>query len=438
MAFVNSNMGRRIRGLDPVLPPTFGDPFTPVDPATPPPFDPSTGMGGGIVPGDGLQSGGWQGWRPPNGGAYGPGSAPGYGTSMDPEKAPFNLFADARSWLSRNSQIFDPYQGQMTAGNNQFQMDARNNLRGFLGGNPMQYGQQGAQIASDVGMYRPDQVQAGMVPPSQAGYAGNVTGGSFASGDWGAYMNPFTQNVVDTSLADLERSRQIANASGARSADASTYGGDRNALIEAETNRGYADAAARTSAQLRSQGFDTAAGLMGQDLSRGLTAGLANQGTLQGLNQYNTSALNNMGQFNAGLGLQANLANQQAGLQGGQLRLGAANTLGSLGSQMFGQGLQGASALNQFGTQDQATQQADLTNQYNEYMRSMYGPMEGYNFLGGLLSGKSYQTPGGPGAIRGALGGAATGASIGSIVPGLGTGLGALIGGGLGFASNWF
>src|SRR5690606_20584017 len=126
-------------------------------------------------------------------------------------------------------------------------------------------------------------------------------------------------NVVDVALGDIERSRQIANQAGARSASASTYGGDRNALIEAETNRGFADAAARTSAQLRSQGFDTAAGLMSQDLNRGLTAQLANQATLQGLNQYNTAALNNMGQFNAGLGLQAGLANQQAGLAGAGL-----------------------------------------------------------------------------------------------------------------------
>ena len=302
----------------------------------------------------------WSGWTPPNGSAYGPGSAPGYGTYTDPERMQWNLASDARAWLSQNSQIFNPYGGQMTAGPTGLQTAARQNLWDFLGSDPSAYTRQGANIASSVGGFQPQ----------------NVSGGSFTTGDWGAYMNPYTQNVIDTTMSDIDRQRQIANQMGARSAGASTYGGDRNALIEAETNRGYADIQARTLAQLRSQSFDSAAGLMGQDLQRGYGA---------------------------------QIANQQAGLQGGQLRLGAGIGLGQLGGQAFNQGIQGASALNQFGTQDQTTQQAELTNRYNEYMRSMYGPMEGYNFLGGLMSGASYATPGGPGAARGALGGALAG-----------------------------
>lgn len=288
-------------------------------------------------------TGTFAGWTPPNGSPYGPWSAPGYGTSMDPEDAGFNLFADARAWLGKNPQIFDPYSGQMTAGLSPLFSDA-------------------AAIGERIGSFTPTRVAPG----------------SFPTGNLGAYMNPYTSNVIDTTLQDIDRSRQIANQAGARSAGASTYGGDRNALIEAETNRGYADIAARTAAQLRSQGFDTAAGLMSQDLNRSLTA---------------------------------QLANQQALLDAGRLNLAGGGFLSGLG------------------TQEQATNQAELTNRYNEYLRSVYGPLEGYNFLGGLLSGNPYATPGGPSKAAGFLGGAATGAAIGSVIPGLGTGLGALGGG---------
>lgn len=303
-----------------------------------------------------------------------------------------DLYNRANEWASQPGLWDTPYGGAMVAGLTPMQQQARSGLQGFLGGAGGMTNQ-AADIARGVGGYMPQNVTAGTVNPAQAAYAGNVSGGSFTSGDWGSYMNPFTSNVVDMAMGDIERARQIANQAGARSAGASTYGGDRNALIEAETNRGFADAAARTSAQLRSQGFDTAAGLMGQDLNRGLTAGLANQGMRQGLNQFNAGMMNDMGQFNAGLGLQAQGMNQQAGLQGQGLNLGAANTLGGFGTDLFNQGIAGASALNQFGTQEQMTNQLGLDANYNEWLRSRFGPMQGFNFLSGMQSGFPMQQP---------------------------------------------
>lgn len=435
-----------------------------------------------------------------------------------------NLFGDASNWFNTGA-FSQPYGGQLTAGLSPLQEQARTSLTGFLSGDPSQYTRQAFDATSGLLGYQPPTVSApgaqatsatyggdvnappiawdpadyagnisaerinvqapgyaGNVTAPQAMYPGDVTGGSFLGGPGiGAYMNPYTSGVIDVAMQDIERSRQIANTAGARSADASTYGGDRNALIEAETNRGYADAAARTAAQLRSQGFDTAAGLMGQDLNRGFSAGianqgaqlglgqfnaglglqaglanqnamqrygefganlglqsglanqsaglqaaLANQGTLQGLNQFNanlgmqgglanqSASLQAMlanqaqqqqnSQFNAGqannmasllaqLQMQASLANQGAGLDAAQLQLGAANQLGGLGGQLFNQGIAGASALNQFGTQDQMTNQMGMDSAYNEWLRTQYGPMQGYQFLGGLLSGMPLQQP---------------------------------------------
>ena len=81
------------------------------------------------------------------------------------------------------------------------------------------------------------------------------------------YENPYTQQVVDRALADIERSRQIAQTQEAgRAVAAKAFGGSRQGVQEAETNRAALEQAARTAAGLRAQGFETAAGLGAQDI----------------------------------------------------------------------------------------------------------------------------------------------------------------------------
>ena len=76
------------------------------------------------------------------------------------------------------------------------------------------------------------------------------------------YQNPYTQQVIDTTLADIERSRQVAQGQGAaRAVAARAFGGSRQGVAEAETNRAALEQSARTAAQLRSAGFETAVGL---------------------------------------------------------------------------------------------------------------------------------------------------------------------------------
>lgn len=164
--------------------------------------------------------------------------------------------------------------------------------------------------------------QAGRFTPQ------DVTAGAFPSGDLDAYLNPYTSAVVDTALADLERQRQIQQQyMGHAATQAGAFGGSRHGVAEAETNRAFADIGARTAAGLRQQGFDSAANLMQQDMNRRL---------------------------------QAQLANQQAGLAGNQQALAAAGLLGSLGAQQQQMGLQGAAALMGLGGLLQGHEQARL------------------------------------------------------------------------------
>lgn len=96
------------------------------------------------------------------------------------------------------------------------------------------------------------------------------TPATIASG-MSAYMNPYESQVVDTALGDIERSRQLAVQQGAAQATrAKAFGGSRQAVAESETNRAALEQAARTAAQLRSQGFTTAGQFAGQDVGYGL------------------------------------------------------------------------------------------------------------------------------------------------------------------------
>lgn len=94
--------------------------------------------------------------------------------------------------------------------------------------------------------------------------------------DLSRYMNPYTQNVIDTSLNDLDRARRIAING---NSGAFTMGGgsnawlsDRAGVADAETNRGFLDQAASLSAGLRQAGFNNAQGAAQFDINTGLAA----------------------------------------------------------------------------------------------------------------------------------------------------------------------
>jgi hypothetical protein len=127
--------------------------------------------------------------------------------------------------------------------------------------------------------------QAGGLALGAAQNPTSVSAQSFLQGDISQYMNPYTDQVVDRAMSDLDRQRLLAQQGiGDQAAAARAFGGSRHGVAEAETNRAFADVAANTAAQLRDQGFRTGADLMTRDMDRGLQAGLANQAAgLQGI-----------------------------------------------------------------------------------------------------------------------------------------------------------
>lgn len=191
-----------------------------------------------------------------------------------------------------------------------------------------------SQIQGMQGQFQPALTQAQQATQGVAGMNPNqINAGSFLTGNIGAYQNPYTSQVIDQTMQDLNRQRAIdkqgLNAQAIRSG---AFGGTRQAIAEQELNRNYNDQFARTAANLRNQGFDTAANLMQSDMNRNLTA------------------------------QQANEANR---LAFGSQRLGAAGQMANLAGQQQALGLNATNALNQVGQQQQAQTQRsyDLANQ---------------------------------------------------------------------------
>lgn len=241
----------------------------------------------------------------------------------------------------------------------------------------------------------------------------DVAGGSFLNANIKQYMNPYIDEVVNTSLNDIDRARVLQQQQvNAQAASRGAYGGSRQAIAEAENNRNFTDQFARTAAELRARGFDTAAGLAVSDMDRSLQSQLANQGVdanvastnagfTQAANQFgaqaantaalanagalntraqnqatldqqaglsNADALNTAGQFtagaandasmfNAGQDMQAQLANQQAGLTANQQNLAANQLLAALGVQQQDLAFDAANNLAAVGGQQQAFDQ---------------------------------------------------------------------------------
>jgi hypothetical protein len=114
------------------------------------------------------------------------------------------------------------------------------------------------------------------------------------------------------------------------------------------------------------------------------------------------------------------MANQAAGLQGGQLNLQGAQQMGSLAGQAQASRLGDLGVLSGIGEQQQAMQQRLLDEQYARFLEERNAPIEGLNLRLAATSATPYgktetrtgPAPQGPNALMTGLGAAASIASI--------------------------
>ena len=94
-----------------------------------------------------------------------------------------------------------------------------------------------------------------------------------------AYMSPYQQEVIDTTLAEFDRQQAIADtAQRDRAIAAGAFGGGREGVLAAEAARGAATNRANLQAQLLAQGFQQAQQAAAADLA-----------ARQGLGQYQSA-----------------------------------------------------------------------------------------------------------------------------------------------------
>jgi len=234
---------------------------------------------------------------------------------------------------------YSPYTGELTAGLNPTQQQYFGALDTLAGsGTGTGALNTAVNTAGGVSGYSPEQVSAGQLSTT------NLQ----------PYLNPYTSNVIDSSMNLLNQQLGQEQQQNAASATASgAYDNDRLGVQNALTNEYGQLAAGQTISNLENQGYTNAQ--------------QAAQSDIQG-------------------NLAAQQANQQAGLAGQGLNLNAASALGSLGQGQFSLASNQAGLLGQSGYAQQQAQQTGDTNSYNAWMQNLQ------NLLG--LSGSVNQAYG--------------------------------------------
>ena len=225
---------------------------------------------------------------------------------------------------------------------------------------------------ANVGSTNAAFAQAGQTAANVAGYVPQ----NFLQGDISRYMNPYIQNVENAAMDNMGRAyQQNVNSIGDQASNAHAFGGSRHGIAEGVAASENARQMGDLSAQLRSQGYTQASGMMQSDMDRAMEGQRLN---LQGAQEQGNLAAS---------GQQEYLRSLQAAIAGGQ--------------------------LNQQQAQALLQQQAD---QYNA-MRQM--PNEQLNLrlsaLGGtqVPTSTSTRTPTSGNFLTGAAGGALAGMSMG-------------------------
>jgi hypothetical protein len=224
---------------------------------------------------------------------------------------------------------FQPYTGQRVAGFSPTQLQAQAAFTGIgqgdQGSAPLQTG---IGVASGVSGYQPQTVST--MP---------LTGV-----DLSGYMNPYTQQVINSTLSDLGRQQQVQDTNDASAATkAGAFGGSRSAVLQSLDDANFARTAAQTAANLNQANFSQAQAAAQSDLQRQLAAGQLNQA---------------------------------AGLQGTGLNLNAANSLATMGGQQLNQALARAGALSTAGDAQQQNQQAQLDAAYQQWQLAQQYPIQ--------------------------------------------------------------
>jgi len=271
---------------------------------------------------------------------------------------------------------YQAYMGQLSGGESPLQTSAFNNAANLQ--TPSSIG----TAATEAGKIGTAAQGLNYSPTSFTNQYASPVGASFDASQATAYMNPYLQTSLQPQLDEARRQSQITQTqNAAKMTQAGAFGGGRQAILDAETQRN-----------------------LGTNL-----AGITGQG-------YNTAYGNAMNQFNADqarkiqeaqLGAQYGSAAQQAteqskqygsgfGLQGLQTGLQAAQAQGALGSQESQAGLNTLNTQLAAGAQQRGIESEGIAADKAQFEEARANPYKMVQYQQSLLQGlplaaQSYQ-----------------------------------------------
>ena len=180
-------------------------------------------------------------------------------------------------------------------------------------------------------------------------------------------MSPYMQAVTDvqkkTAIREAQLAQQQANLGAARQG---TYGGARQALAQAERERGLLDRLSQIQGTGSQAAFDAAQRAFEAEQARGLQAGMQTQ-------QQQLEAQR--------LGEQSRQFGSTLGMQGAQTAIQAGQTLGQLGGAEQATTLDRLKSQEEFGRLGQERQQQALDIAYQDFLNQQRFPYQQIDYM---------------------------------------------------------
>ena len=229
--------------------------------------------------------------------------------------------------------------------------------------------------------------------------------GEFSTGTFGneqaqQYMNPYLQSALEPQMAEARRQADIMRiADAGRLTKAGAFGGSRQAIMESEGNRNLMD----KQNQMLTSGYSTAYDKAMQQFNADQMRQLDVQRAREQAGQFGYGQSSDQAKTAAMLGLQADTANQSAGLTAAQINSAAATAADANRLQaLLGMGNLGINQINQLATlggTQRGIESEGIAADRAQFEEARMNPYKMLQFEQSLLSGmpvsaQSYNMPG--------------------------------------------
>ena len=202
-----------------------------------------------------------------------------------------------------------------------------------------------ASLDSSMGAYNP---QGQIQYDAQGNAQLDSQGQPVRQGGYKDFYDPFVEDVIDSTYADIDRAGAIENiGQRAQAVGSGAFGGSRQAVQESELQRNIMDQKARTGSQLRSAAYT-------------------------GAQTQAQSAFENQ---------------QKRGQSAGQLFQGLGSGIGALGEATQALGMQDVNSLFNVGSLEQGQLQNEYDVQRAGQLEEAYEPFSRFSYMRDILSG---------------------------------------------------